>query len=70
MMQPVALIGFWVPMGCAITAYKCGPAAELSYRLSRFLSHGSSCPPQRDERLDTAQEDVCSCGLGAMLFFC
>lgn len=35
----LALIGFWVSVGCASTAYKCGPAAELSYQLSRFLSH-------------------------------
>lgn len=41
----LALIGFWVSMGCAITALKFGPATELSYQLSRFLSHRSSCPP-------------------------
>ena len=48
MMQPLALIGFQISVGCAIIAHKCGPAAELSYQPSRFLSHGSSCPPERD----------------------
>lgn len=46
------------------------PSHRIELSTKQFLSHRSSCPLQSDERLNSAQEDLHSCGLRAILFFC